>query len=136
MNYYKTFIWKGVQLFMLAALCIVFVQCQEILYSPIEAAVLEQNWQKVYDECEKDDSMFIKPETSALVGHACIMLNKNNQSFILLKSVDSDSIKREGWQLWADSFVEKYPRKEIGYYFLGCLFHLRSTPPFSRKVYH
>lgn len=85
----------------------------------IESAILDQDWQKIYDECKIDDSLFKKPETAALMGHAAIMLNKNNQSFLLLKFIDIDSTKRTNWLKWAGDFQSRFPKQAISYYLLG-----------------
>jgi tetratricopeptide (TPR) repeat protein len=88
----------------------------------IESAVLKQDWQSVLDECRKADSLLQKPETAALMGHAGIMLNRNNESYILLNYISTDSTRRTGWLKWANEFQKQFPRQAIAYYLLGDAF--------------
>ena len=81
--------------------------------------LLDKDWEKVAAACIQSDSQITKPETAALIGHAYIMLNKNNESFVLLNSVSHDSISRSEWQKWADNFVAQNPESAVGYYLQG-----------------
>ena len=85
----------------------------------MESALLKDDWQTVFDECKKEDSLFTKPETAALMGHAALMLNKNNASYILFNYINIDSTRRYEWQTWADDFQKQFPKQAIAYYFQG-----------------
>lgn len=88
--------------------------------SPLKSAILNNDWQSVYDECYNNDSLLQKPETSALLGHAAIMLNKCNEAYLLFQYLNHDSEKRiNGWMNWANGFHKQYPKEAVANYFLG-----------------
>jgi len=88
----------------------------------LETAIIANDWKGIFDECRKTDSLLLKPETAALMGHAGIMLNRNNESYILLSFISIDSTRRRGWQNWTADFQKKYPKHAIAWYFQGDAF--------------
>ena len=81
-------------------------------------ALLSASWDKIYQEFEKRDSALATPETIALLGHSAIMLNKTNESYILLKAIDLDSVRQE-WLNWTNHFMKTYPNSAVSHYFRG-----------------
>ncbi|NUN99314.1 MAG: tetratricopeptide repeat protein, partial [Saprospiraceae bacterium] len=84
--------------------------------SLLVAALQNGNWNEVYNECVKD-STFKNPETLGLRGHACIILNKNNESYHCLNSMDS--VQRKNWFNWTREFAKKHPKLPVSQYLFG-----------------
>ncbi|HOY30369.1 MAG TPA: hypothetical protein PKW80_00680 [Bacteroidales bacterium] len=97
----------------------IFISCRNKPGNTIEAALLKHDWQTVYDDCFKNDSLLKKPETAALMGHAAIMLNKNNEAFFLLRSINNDSVARKEWQKWTEDFGKRFSEEAIAIYLKG-----------------
>jgi tetratricopeptide (TPR) repeat protein len=117
----KNLMAKFVTVFIVAASILWLFSCsnKNLPKNSIESALLAQDWKTVFEECKKADSLFKKPETAALMGHAAIMLNKNNQSYILFDFLKSDSTRTKGWLNWTDGFQKQFPKRAIAHYFQG-----------------
>jgi len=87
--------------------------------SPLKSSILNKDWQSVYDECYNNDSLLQKPETAALLGHAAVMLNKSNESYMLFQYLNHDTARINGWMNWATGFYKQYPKEAVANYFLG-----------------
>lgn len=130
MNYLrKCFSWLSakitaallLRMFLILALLLIIVSCKAKTTNPLDEAILNDNWKAAYDICLKD-SLFSKPETVGIMGHAAIKLNNNNTSLVLLKSIDQDSIKRAGWLAWTNNFVKLYSEYAVSHYLQGDAF--------------
>jgi tetratricopeptide (TPR) repeat protein len=85
----------------------------------LQSVILSDDWQSVYDECYTNDSLLQKSETAALLGHAAIMLNKCNESYMLFRYLNHDTALNTGWMNWATDFYKQNPKKAVANYFLG-----------------
>jgi len=115
-------------LFVVIAATWYFFKTDKFYSNKIESAILANDWQRVYDECLKEDSLFAKPETAALVGHSSIMLNKNNESYILFQYLNADSMRVSQWQIWALNFQNRFPKKSVTNYLLGDAYYRNGNP--------
>ena len=85
------------------------------LQPDIENALLEANWQKVYDYLENDSSLAEKPVARLLMAHACLATNRNNASMILfLSSKEEGDLKL--WSEWTESLAMRNPQNAVALY--------------------
>jgi tetratricopeptide (TPR) repeat protein len=87
----------------------------------VEKAVLEEDWTKVTDILGPDDSLKAPAVARLIKGHACLALNRNNESLCLFLSVTSESDLKK-WKSWTQKFVKQNPQSAIAYYFEGDAF--------------
>jgi len=84
----------------------------------LEQAVLAENWAQVIDLLKEVNPQTPSPVLRLIKGHACLALNRNNESICLFLSVASPEGHQE-WEKWAQGVIQKTPDKPIGHYFLG-----------------
>ena len=89
-----------------------------------EAALLAEDWPKVADLLGSVNAETPSPVARLIKGHACLALNRNNESLCLFLSVLSeDSLKvlvnLKQWDSWTKSFVARNLQSAIAHYFRG-----------------
>lgn len=83
--------------------------------SSLEKAVLAEDWSGVVPECS---TMQPSAVVRCLLGHACLALNRNNQSLGFFLSVANDS-DRQMWLSWTTDFARRHPRAAVARYLKG-----------------
>jgi tetratricopeptide (TPR) repeat protein len=94
-----------------------------VLAPDVEKAVLAEDWTKVAGELESVNPASGSAVLRMLKGHACLALNRNNESLGLFASVLRDN-GVDAWRAWADDFgnEQRYAErahKAIVWYFKG-----------------
>lgn len=95
-----------------------------ILPLGVERAVLAEDWAKVTELLSAFDPVSPSPVLRLIKGHACLALNRNNESLDLFASTLDDE-SRNKWQTWADQFVNEHGDNAIAWYFQGDAFARR-----------
>ena len=85
------------------------------LQPDVENALLEANWQKVYDYLENDSSLAENPVARLLMGHACLATNRNNASMLLFLSLKEESDLKQ-WSEWTESLATRNPQNPVAIY--------------------
>ncbi|NQT18119.1 MAG: hypothetical protein HQ592_00330 [Planctomycetes bacterium] len=79
------------------------------------AAALDENWSEVAKILGTVDESELSPVGRLLKGHACLALNRNNESLCLfLYSAGQTDIER--WDRWTKYFMTEHPDAEIAMY--------------------
>lgn len=86
--------------------------------SRLEKALLSEDWKKVADLLGSVDTETPSPALRLIKGHACLALNRNNESLCLFLSVSTDEERKE-WEKWTHDFANKNQKSAIAYYFKG-----------------
>ncbi|NQT19327.1 MAG: hypothetical protein HQ592_06455 [Planctomycetes bacterium] len=90
----------------------------------VEKALLSENWSEVADLLAEASQDTPSPVARLIKGHACLALNRSNDSLELFASaVDDES--RAQWQAWADSFAKMHQDNAIALYLQGDAFARR-----------
>jgi tetratricopeptide (TPR) repeat protein len=84
----------------------------------VEKALLADNWAKVADLLATVDTSTPSPVLRLLKGHACLALNKNNESVRLLKDTGKSEDDNQ-WQAWTGVFSASHPSRPIAAYLKG-----------------
>jgi tetratricopeptide (TPR) repeat protein len=84
----------------------------------VEKAVLNEDWRQVADLCADNEAMSASPALRAIKGHACLALNRNNQSLLLFLSLASEE-ERQTWLSWTSAFAENNPGASVALYLKG-----------------
>jgi len=85
---------------------------------PLENAILNDNWQKVFDILQKVNEKTEDPIARFIMAHVCLVTNQNNASLLLFLSVQEKG-DIELWLNWTESFVNRYADNPIALYLLG-----------------
>ena len=84
----------------------------------LKKAVLAEKWIEVTVLLDSVNAHTQSQVLRMIKGHACLALNRNNESHRLFLSVSSsEEIKR--WEAWAKNFVRENPGDVVSYCFLG-----------------
>ena len=85
-----------------------------------------EKWQAVYNACGPVQAPESNPVLRAIKGHACLALNRNNESVRLFLSLsresgrdDSRKSDRDQWNEWASEFAETNSASPVAHYFSG-----------------
>lgn len=85
----------------------------------IEKALLIADWETVATKCGSNDEKLAKaPILRAIKGHACLTLNRNNESLALLLSIENENDK-EAWNAYSQSLLQKAGSNPIALYLRG-----------------
>ncbi len=84
----------------------------------VQSALLAEDWTKVIDLLGPDSLLDSYPLARLVKGHACLALNRNNESLCLFSSVTSENNLND-WATWTREFVEKNPERAIACYLHG-----------------
>lgn len=83
---------------------------------PLEAALLAQRWEKLAESLVAPEEALLSPVIRLLLGHACLALNRNNESFALLLSSSAAEIDRDAWRRWTSDFIARHPDNPVALY--------------------
>ena len=116
--------WAAMVLAMLVATGLADAQSEEQITSELEQALLQENWGKVASLLDSVDTETPSPVLRMLKGHACLALNRNNESLCLFAHAFSqDSVKCEKdfetWHNWAADFSHHYSGNAVSLYLRG-----------------
>jgi tetratricopeptide (TPR) repeat protein len=116
-NYY--FLWQTTCAIILAGCSVAFCS-QKTDLTPFERYLLKGEWQNVINECNKVDpnELASSPVLRMIKGHACLVLNRNNESLILFLSISSEE-ERQSWLAWTTSFASQNSNNTVAYYLKG-----------------
>jgi Tfp pilus assembly protein PilF len=84
----------------------------------VERAVLAEDWKTVVQLVPDAGSNSISPTLRLIKGHACLALNRNDESLCLFLSVVSNVDMAE-YQTWTTSFATHNEESAIAHYFKG-----------------
>ncbi len=84
----------------------------------VERAILAEDWTKVTDLLGTVDGGTVSCVPRLVKAHACLALNRNNESLCLFLSVSSQDELSE-WKRWTQNFAGRNPKKAIAQYFRG-----------------
>lgn len=84
----------------------------------LEEAVLAERWGSVVDLLASVTAEDTSTVARLLKGHACLALNRNNESIcLLLGGMRGDTTKQ--WRKWTDRFMKNHLGSAIAYYLVG-----------------
>lgn len=95
-----------------------FCEPSSIVDPDIENALLVQDWRAAKDKCGPIENMAARPVLAGIKGHACLMLNQNNESLALFLSMATRS-DLESWRDWTDGFAQKNAWSCVAHYLKG-----------------
>jgi len=86
--------------------------------SVLEAALLKEDWQKVADLLKDVNTAHPSPVLRLIKGHACLALNRNNESFsFFLRTQATNDLAQ--WKDWASKFESSHLGSVTPQYFKG-----------------
>lgn len=81
----------------------------------VEKALVGEDWAKVADLLAKVDTSTPSPALRVLKGHACLALNRNNESVRLLRDTGKND-EYADWQKWTLDFAATNPKSALAHY--------------------
>lgn len=93
-------------------------QSVQVVDKKVEEAVLAEDWAKVAELLKSVDTQTPNSALRMIKGHACLALNRNNESLCLFLSAFSDDDLRQ-WDEWTQGLRKRNPDKVVSYYFYG-----------------
>lgn len=84
----------------------------------VEDAILAEDWKKAADLLGSVDTETPSPVLRLIKGHACLALNRNNESLCLFLSVSSED-ELKVWEKWTQDFAGINNKSAVAYYFRG-----------------
>jgi len=84
----------------------------------LEAALLAETWPQVATLLKDVTPRTPSPVLRLLKGHACLAVNRNNESLCLFLSLNADNDK-EAWLAWAKDFAGRHPQNPTAHYLHG-----------------
>lgn len=90
----------------------------QVVPEPIKNAILAEDWNTVADLCGPNEQLESSPVLRAIKGHACLALNRNNESLLLFLSVNNNKDSKT-WEEWTRKFVEDHEENHVAHYFKG-----------------
>lgn len=78
-------------------------------------ALLAEDWDEVKRLCGPDDQLTSSPVLRAIKGHACLWLNRNDDSLKLFLSIARTGDQR-AWKEWAVEFADDYHDNAVAHY--------------------
>ncbi|MBM4148942.1 MAG: tetratricopeptide repeat protein [Lentisphaerae bacterium] len=82
----------------------------------LEEAVIEQDWQRVVELCSADPQKAKTPVYMCLKGHACLALNRNDESVEAFMSVAETPGAAGWWRSWTKAFAKQHPENLVAVY--------------------
>lgn len=107
---------------------------ETVLPDDVKKALLSEDWQRVADLLDNVVPNTPSPVLRLIKGHACLALNRNNESLALFASTLNDR-SREQWQTWANDFVSRHGNIAIAWYFQGDAFARRKALDSASKTF-
>lgn len=87
-------------------------------HDPLCKAVLAENWKGVIDLCAVEEDAPVPVHLRALKGHACLALNRNDESLAHFLTMTEES-DRLAWKEWAFELVKDHPQSAVALYLKG-----------------
>lgn len=84
----------------------------------LEQALLAGDWPQVAGLLAPVDERSPSPVLRFVKGHACLALNRNNESLCLFQSVSTDTQRLE-WEAWTRDFLARHPDAAVARYLHG-----------------
>lgn len=121
--------WKRARISLFALLLGAFaalfpsvLSAQSVSMADVDKAVLVEEWKTLADDLLKtidnDPTKDSNPVLRLIKGHACLALNRNNESVgLFLSVVAGDDLQK--CRRWADEFHQNHPDEPIARYFKG-----------------
>jgi len=103
---------------LLAALWLAVSTSPSVASDALWKAVLAESWMSVIDLCEAKEDTPMPVHLRALKGHACLALNRNDESLVCLITIAEKS-DRLTWKEWAFQFAGANPRNTMALYLKG-----------------
>ena len=91
------------------------LQVEEQIKNTIFAKDWKENWDTIAKLCGSNEQLESSPVLRAIKGHACLALNRNNESLLLFLSVNDDE-DTKAWYQWSSEFVNKNPSNHVTHY--------------------
>lgn len=101
-----------------ASVGLLFSACQTSIDVKMEKSLLAEDWKYVIDNYSSSEELNSSPILRAIKGHACLALNRNNESLLLFLSITHDSATT-AWNIWSQKFLERNSTSPIAHYFRG-----------------
>lgn len=103
-------------------LLIMLIDCQGSGAIALEArvgeALLKAQWNEAFEMLKRDEAKAKDPIARLIMGHACLALNRNNESLCLfLENSSEDDLK--GWKKWTEDFARENDENAIAQYLKG-----------------
>ena len=83
--------------------------------SSLEQALLSEDWAKVVEKCDNPSQLSKEPVMRAILGHACLALNRNNQSLDMFRSVAPKDDQMQ-WENWTRDFTSRADKSPLSHY--------------------
>ena len=100
---------------------IVVAELTHLMDQEVEKAILAEEWSKVADLLDSDDSLTSASVARLIKGHACLALNRNNESLeLFLNASSAEDLER--WEEWTLGFAEQNPHNAVVHYLKGDAF--------------
>lgn len=114
-------IWRLKSSFAAAIMITIFFSaagCRSGAETDLEKALLAKDWQAVAEFCDASIGSESPSVLRTIKGHACIDLNRNNESLKLFISTANEEDSME-WLEWTQAFARKYDFSEVAHYLKG-----------------
>lgn len=92
------------------------LQVEEQIKNTILAKDWKENWDTIAKLCGSNEQLTSSPILRAIKGHACLALNRNDESLYLFASI-SRKEDCQKWKEWANEFAKN--DNYVAYYFKG-----------------
>ena len=83
-----------------------------------QRALLNEDWAAVNAGCDRALQLRPSPICRLLKGHACLALNRNNDSLVQFASADGIGAL-QAWETWSSSLTHEHPDRAIAWYLEG-----------------
>ena len=90
----------------------------DLLNQRIEEAALGENWKRTAEFLDRMDDSSYSSAARFVKGHACLALNRNNESLRLFLDASSKEGLKE-WDQWAADLVARNPGSAVAHYLKG-----------------
>lgn len=109
---------------LMGAVVMLHAQSEEQVSPELEQALLQENWMQVASLLDSVDTQTPSPVLRMLKGHACLALNRNNESLCLFAHAFSqDSVIRDkdfkAWNDWAQVFCRHNSGNPVSFFLRG-----------------
>jgi tetratricopeptide (TPR) repeat protein len=94
------------------------VRALNVVGRHMEAAALNADWEMLVEEIAAQQEPLASPVTQFLLAHALLSLNRNNESFLLFWSGNSET-QRKAWLEWTSRLIERNPHNAVAHYLRG-----------------
>lgn len=102
--------------------------------SVAKRAALREDWQTVAKTCEEAPDLSLSPPLRALMGHACLWLNRNDESFSLLSSLASRDASL-AWLAWTGALLKEHMEAPVAHYLYGDALARSGDWPGAKEAY-